>query len=82
MITFLSHTMVSHMAHNFFGSKNVNVLIHNNRMIELKIQVNTGFYMTMVYFKDSSKFINLPLRLLPKSFNFQNELQKDFFLIT
>ena len=47
-------------AHYFFGSKNVNVLIHNNRMIELKIQVNTGFRMTMVYFKDSSKFINFP----------------------
>ena len=30
-------------AHDFFGSRNVNVLIHNNRMLELKIQVNTGF---------------------------------------
>ena len=47
--------------HEFFGSRNVNVLIHNNRMIELKIQVNTGFRMAMVYFKDSYKFINLPL---------------------
>ena len=36
----------------FFGSKNVNVLIHNNRMIALKLQVNTGFRMMMVYFKD------------------------------
>ena len=66
-------------AHDFFGSKNVNVLIHNNRMIELKLQVNTGFRMTMVYFKDSYKFINLPLRALPKSFDFHNELQKGLF---
>ena len=66
-------------AHDFFGSRNVNVLIHNNRMLELKIQVNTGFRMAMIYFKDSYKFMNLPLRLLPKSFNFQNELQKGFF---
>ena len=68
-------------AHGFFGSRNVNVLIHNYRMIELKVQVNTGFRMAMVYFKDSYKFINLPLRLLPKSFDFHNELQKGFFLI-
>ena len=66
----------------FFGSKNVNVLIHNNRMIALKLQVNTGFRMMMVYFKDSYKFINLPLRALPKSFNFHNELQKGFFPTT
>ena len=65
--------------HNFFGSQNVDVLIHNNRMFELKVQVNTGFQMSMVYFKDSYKFMNLPLRLLPKSFNFHNELQKGFF---
>ena len=63
----------------FFGSRNVNVLIHNNRMIELKIQVNTGFHMVMVSFKDSYKFINLPLHSLPKLFGFQNELQKGFF---
>ena len=49
-------------------------------MLKLKIQVNTGFRMAMIYFKDSYKFMNLPLRLLPKSFNFQNELQKGFFL--
>ena len=48
-------------------------------MIELKLQVNTGFRMIAVYFKDSYKFINLPLRLLPKSFGFHNELQKGFF---
>ena len=66
-------------AHSFFGSRNVSVLIHNNRMIELKVQVNTGFRLAMVYFKDSHKFINLPLRALPKSFNFHNELQKGFF---
>ena len=66
-------------AHDFFGSRNVNVLIHNNRMTELKVQVNTGFRMSMIYFKDSYKFMNLPLRLLPKSFNFHNELQKGFF---
>ena len=69
-------------AHKFFGSRNVNVLIHNNRMIELKIQVNTRFQMAMVFFKDSYKFINLPLCSLPKSFGFQNELQKGFFLTT
>ena len=48
-------------------------------MIELKVQVNTGFRLAMVYFKDSYKFINLPLHLLPKSFDFHNELQKGFF---
>ena len=48
-------------------------------MIELKVQVNTGFRMAMVYFKDSYKFMNLPIRLLPKSFDFHNELQKGFF---
>ena len=56
--------------------------MHNNRMIELKIQVNVGFRMSAIYFKDSYKFINLPLRLLPKSFGFSNDLQKGFFLIT
>ena len=66
-------------AHKFFGSRNVNVLIHNNRMIELQILVNTGFCMAMVFFKDLYKFINLPLHSLPKSFGFQNELQKGFF---
>ena len=66
-------------AHEFFGSQNVNVLIHNNRVIELKVQVNTSFRMSMVYFKDSYKFMNLPLRLLPKSFNFHKELHKGFF---
>ena len=55
---------------NFFGSRNVNMLIHNNCMLELKIQVNTGFRMAMIYFKVSYKFMNLPLHLLPKSFNF------------
>ena len=66
----------------FFGSRNVQVLMHNNRMIELKIHVNTGFRMSAVYFKDSYKFINLPLCLLSKSFGFSNDLQKGFFLIT
>ena len=68
--------------HDFFGSRNVQVLMHNNRMIELKIQVNMGFRMSAIYFKDSYKFINLPLHLLPKSFGFSNDLQKGFFLIT
>ena len=45
------------------------MLIHNNRILELKIQVNTGFRMAMIYFKDLYKFMNLPLCLLPKSFN-------------
>ena len=50
MITYLWHIMDLHMIPNslirmpmiFFGSRNVQVLMHNNRMIELKIQVNTG----------------------------------------
>ena len=87
MITYLWHVMDLHMIPNslirmptiFFGSRNIQVLMHNNRMIELKIQVNTGFRMSAVYFKDSYKFINLPLRLLPKSFDFSNDLQKGFF---
>ena len=66
-------------AHDFFGSKNVNLLIHNNRMIELQIQIHTKFRLSTVYFKDSFKFMNLPLRLLPKSFGFYNKLQKGFF---
>ena len=65
-------------AHEFFGYKNVNVLLHMNRMTELKIQVHTGYRLSSV-FKDSYKFMNLPLRLLPKSFGFHNELQKGFF---
>ena len=68
-------------AHDIFGSKNVNVLIHNNRMIELRIQIHTKFRLSTVCFKDSFKFMNLPLTLLPKSFGFYNELQKGFFLI-
>ena len=32
-------------------------------------------------FKDSYKFVNLPLRAMPKSFGFHNELQKGFFHI-
>ena len=91
MITYLWHIMDLHMIPNslirmptiFFGSRKVQVLMHNNRMIELKIQVNTGFRMSAIYFKDSYKFINLPLRLLPKSFDFSNDLRKGcFFLIT
>ena len=66
-------------AHEYFGSRNVQVLMHNNRMIELMLQVNMGFRLATVYFKDSYKFINLPLHLLPKSFGFHNELQKGFF---
>ena len=65
----------------FLEVRNVNVLIHNNRMIELRIQIHTKFRLSTVYFKDSFKFMNLPLRLLPKSFGFYNELQKGFFLI-
>ena len=47
-------------------------------MIELKIQVHTGYRLSSVFYKDSYKFMNLPLRLLPKSFGFHNELQKGF----
>ena len=67
------------VAYDMFGSKNVNVLLHMNRMIELRIQVATGSRVATMTFKDSSKFINLPLRSMPKSFGFYNELQKGFF---
>ena len=50
-----------------------------NQMIDLRIQPHTGFRLSSIFFKDSYKFINLPLRLLPKSFGFHNELQKGFF---
>ena len=66
-------------AHEFFGYKNVNISLHMNRMIELKIQIHTGYHLSLVSFKDSYRFINLPLRLLPKSFGFHNELQIGFF---
>ena len=66
-------------AHELFGSRNVNVLIHMNKMIELKIQISTGHRLSTLLFKDSYKFINLPLRAMPKSFGFFNELQKGFF---
>ena len=67
------------VTHNFFIYKNVNILLHMNWMIELRIQIHTGFRLSSVFFKDSYKFINLPLQLLPKSFGFNNELQKRFF---
>ena len=38
-------------AHEFFGYKNVNVLLHMNRMIELKIQVHTGYHLSSVFFQ-------------------------------
>ena len=57
----------------------MNVLLHMNWMTELRIQIHTGFRLSSVFFKDSYKFINLPLRLLPKSFGFNNELQKVIF---
>ena len=66
-------------AYNMFGSKNVSMLLHMNRMIELKIQIATGSRLSTMIFKDSYKFINLPLRAMPKSFGFHNELQKGFF---
>ena len=37
--------------HEYFGSRNVQVLMHNNRMIESKLQVNMGFRLAAVYFK-------------------------------
>ena len=66
-------------AHEFFGARKVKVLLPMNRMIELNIQIRTGFRMSLIFFKDSYKFMNLPLRLFPKSFGFHNELQKGFF---
>ena len=50
-----------------------------NWMTELRIQIHTGFRLSSVFFKVSYKFVNLPLRLLPKSFGFNNELQKGVF---
>ena len=67
------------VAHEMFENKNINVLLHMNRMIELKIQVATGSRLATMTFKDSYKFINLPLRAMPKSFGFHNDLQKGFF---
>ena len=72
---------VHKMAHKFIGYKNVNVHLHTNQMIELRIQVHSGFRMSSIFFKDYFKFMNLPLHLLPKSFGFHNEFQKGFFLI-
>ena len=62
-----------------FGSNNVSVLLHMNRMIELKIQIATGSRLSTMVFKDSYKFVNLPLRAMPKLFGFHNELQKGLF---
>ena len=59
----------------------MNVLLHMNRMIELRIQIHTGFRMFSIFFKDSFKFMNLPIHLLSKSFGFHNELEKGFFPI-
>ena len=66
-------------AYDMFGSKNVSMLLHMNRMIELKVQIATGSRLSTMIFKDLYKFINLPLRSMPKSFGFHNELQKGFF---
>ena len=66
-------------AYELFGSRNVSVLIHMNKMTELKIQIYTGHRASTMVFKDSYKFINLPLREMPHSFGFFNELQKGFF---
>ena len=66
-------------AHNFFGYRNVNVLLHMNRMIELRIQIHTGFRLSSVFFRDSYKFINLLLRLLSKSFGLIMNFKKGFF---
>ena len=56
----------------------MNALLHMNHMIEFRIQIHTGFRVSSVLFKDSHKFINLSLRLLPKSFGFHNKLRKGF----
>ena len=66
-------------AHKFFGHRNMNALLYMNRMIELKIKIHTGFCLSSIFFMDSYKFINLPLRLLPKSFGFHNDMQEGFF---
>ena len=68
-------------AYDMFGSNNVSVLLHMNRMIEVKIQIATGSRLSTMVFKDSYKFVNLPLWAMPKSFGFHNELQKGFFHI-
>ena len=67
------------MAHHMFNHTNVQTLIHMNRLIELRVQIHTPIRVVSIFFKDSYKFINLPLHSLPKSFGFQNTLQKGFF---
>ena len=67
------------MAHHMFNRTNVQALFHMNRMIELHVQIHTPIRVVSIFFKDSYKFINLLLRSLPKSFGFQNTLQKGFF---
>ena len=37
-------------AHEFFGARNVKVLLHISRMIELRIQIYTGFRMSSIFF--------------------------------
>ena len=59
MIMYLSLTMGLHMTLNLFtklhikvfGHKNVNVLLHMNRMIELRIQIHTGFQVSSVFLR-------------------------------
>ena len=38
-------------AHEFFGARNVKVLLHMSRMIELRIQIHTGFRMSLILLK-------------------------------
>ena len=57
------------------------LFVKNAQDISMFMQVHTDVRVLSIYFKDSYKFINLPLCLLPKSFGFYNELQKGFFFI-
>ena len=41
-------------AHESFGYRNVNILLHMNLMIELKIQIHTDYRLSSMFFKDSS----------------------------
>ena len=68
-------------AHEFFGYRNVNISLHMNRMIELKIQIHTGYRLSSVFFKDSYRFINLPLGLLPSHLVFTMNCKRVSFHI-
>ena len=64
-------------AYDMFGSNNVSVLLHMNRMIELKIQIAMGSRLSTMVFKDSYKFVNLPLWAMPKSGTYEMTMKEE-----